>query len=60
VFLGFVFRWIRLDPGPSAQTFYWLGSYFGFGAICMLGLALGHFRPPSAIPSVGKSALPII
>jgi uncharacterized membrane protein HdeD (DUF308 family) len=60
VFLGFVFRWIRLDPSPSAQTFHWLGSYFGFGAICMLGLALGHFRPPSAIPSVGKSALPII
>ena len=56
----FVFRWIRLDPSPSAQTFHWLGSYFGFGAICMLGLALGHFRPPSAIPSVGKSALPII
>ena len=60
VFLGFVFRWIRLDPSPSAQTFHWLGSYFGFSAICMLGLALGHFRPPSAIPSVGKSALPVI
>jgi hypothetical protein len=60
VFLGFVFRWIRLDPSPSAQTFHWLGSYFGFGAICMLGLALGHFRPSSTVPSVGKSALPII
>lgn len=47
VFLGFVFRWIRLEPSPSAQTFHWLGSYFGFSAMCMLGLALGHFRPPS-------------
>jgi hypothetical protein len=60
VFLGFVFGWIRPDPGPSAQTFHWLGSYFGFGAICMLGLAPGHFRPPSAIPSVGNNASPII
>jgi len=40
VFLGFGFRWIKLDPSPSAQTFDWLGSYFGFTAICMLGLAL--------------------
>jgi uncharacterized membrane protein HdeD (DUF308 family) len=38
VFLAFVFRWIRLEPGP-AQTLLWLGSYFGFSAICMLGLA---------------------
>ena len=40
VFLGFVLRWIKLDPSPSAQTFHWLGSYFGFTAICMVGLAL--------------------
>jgi uncharacterized membrane protein HdeD (DUF308 family) len=40
VFLGFVLRWIKLDPSPSAQTFDWLGSYFGFTAICMVGLAL--------------------
>jgi uncharacterized membrane protein HdeD (DUF308 family) len=60
VFLGFVFGWIRLEPSPSAQTFHWLGSYFGFSSICMLGLALGYFRPPSAIPSVGNNALPII
>ena len=39
-FLGFVLRWIKLDPSPSAQTFHWLGSYFGFTAICMVGLAL--------------------
>jgi uncharacterized membrane protein HdeD (DUF308 family) len=59
VFLGFVFGWNRLEPSPSAQTFHWLGSYFGFSAICMLGLALGHFRPPSAIP-VGNNALRIL
>ena len=39
-FLAFVLRWIRLDPSPSAQTFHWLGSFFGFTAICMGGLAL--------------------
>jgi uncharacterized membrane protein HdeD (DUF308 family) len=39
-FLAFVLRWIKLDPSPSAQTFNWLGSYFGFTAICMLALAL--------------------
>jgi hypothetical protein len=60
VFLGFVFGWIRLEPSPSAQTFHWLGSYFGFSAICMLGLALCHFRPPSATPSVLNNALRIL
>lgn len=39
-FLAFVLRWIKLDPSPSAQTFHWLGAYFGFAAICMVGLAL--------------------
>jgi len=38
-FLAFVFRWIKLEPGSPAQTLHWLGSYFGFSAICMLGLA---------------------
>jgi uncharacterized membrane protein HdeD (DUF308 family) len=40
VFLAFVLRWIKLDPSPSAQTFNWLGAYFCFTAICMVGLAL--------------------
>ncbi len=39
-FLAFVFRWIELDPGSPAQTLLWLGSYFGFSAICKLCLAL--------------------
>jgi uncharacterized membrane protein HdeD (DUF308 family) len=47
VFLAFVFRWIKLNPASPAQTFLWLGSYFGFSALCMLGTArlpLGHAK----------------
>jgi hypothetical protein len=40
VFFAFMSRWIRLDPASPTQTLLWLGSYFGFSAICMLGLAL--------------------
>ena len=39
-FLAFVFGWIKLDPGLPAQSLHWMGSYFGFSAICMLWLAL--------------------
>ena len=46
VFLAFILRWIQLEPSPSGQTFYWLGSYFAFSAICVLGLALNPERPP--------------
>jgi uncharacterized membrane protein HdeD (DUF308 family) len=41
VFFAFVFGWIKLEPGPS-QTVLWLASYFGFSAICMLGLGLRY------------------
>jgi hypothetical protein len=49
VFLAVVLCLIKLDPTSPAQTFVWLGSYFGFSAICMLGIALreqreGHSR----------------
>jgi len=53
-FLAFVLHWLKLDPSPSSQTFNWLGSYFGFSAICMLGLALLLFNPRPAL----HSALP--
>jgi uncharacterized membrane protein HdeD (DUF308 family) len=43
-FLAFMFRWIKLEPGSPAQSFHWMGSYFGFSAICMLGLALRLHR----------------
>jgi len=58
VFLGFALRWIRLEPSPSGQTFYWLGSYFAFSAVCMLGLALRQIRPPAPNYSMSDSALP--
>ena len=38
-FFGFAFGWIRLEPGP-AQTMLWVGSYFAFSAMCMLGQGL--------------------
>jgi hypothetical protein len=38
-FLALGFRWIAVEPG-SHSDLLWLGAYFGFSAICMLGLAL--------------------
>lgn len=54
-FLGFALRWIRLDPSPSAQTFNWLGSYFGFSAICMLALAIRQFMQPGPVHRMAKA-----
>jgi hypothetical protein len=42
-FLGLGLRWIKIEPG-SHSDLLWLGSYFGFSAICMLGLALRLHR----------------
>jgi uncharacterized membrane protein HdeD (DUF308 family) len=60
VFLGFVVGWVPLDLSPSSQTFHWLGAYFGFSSICLLGLALGDFNPLSADPGIGNNVLPIV
>jgi uncharacterized membrane protein HdeD (DUF308 family) len=57
-FLAFVLRWLKLDPSPSAQTFNWLGSYFGFSAICMLWFAFGDFKPKIVLRHKANSALP--
>ena len=46
-FFALGFRWIKLEPG-SHSDFLWLGSYFGFSAICMLGLALRLHSLPDA------------
>jgi len=47
-FLTLGFRWIKLEPRPYWRGFLWLASYFGFSAICMLGLALRlHSLGPS-------------
>ena len=39
VFLALGLRWITVEPG-SRLDLLWLGAYFGFSAICMLGLGL--------------------
>jgi hypothetical protein len=44
-FLALVNRWIQLERRPfHPSVFLWLCSYFGFSAICMLGLALRLHR----------------
>lgn len=49
-FFALGFRWIRIAPGSHADLF-WLGSYFGFSAICMVALALRlHRQDPFSIP----------
>jgi uncharacterized membrane protein HdeD (DUF308 family) len=58
VFFGFALGWIRLEPSPSGETFYWLGSYFAFSALCMLELTLRQLRPPAATYDMSGSALP--
>jgi hypothetical protein len=45
VFLAFVFHWIKLNPASPAQTFLWLGSYFGFSAVCMLMMVRQPRKP---------------
>jgi hypothetical protein len=39
-FLAFVLGWIKLDPGSPAESLVLLGAYFGFSAICLLGLVV--------------------
>lgn len=47
VFLALGLRWIQLEQGSHSDLF-WLGSYFGFSAICLLALALAlHNLGPS-------------
>jgi uncharacterized membrane protein HdeD (DUF308 family) len=38
-FFALGFGWIKIEPGSHIDLL-WLGSYFGFSAICMLWLAL--------------------
>ncbi len=54
-FLVLGFGWIKIEPG-SFSDLLWLGSYFGFSAICLLGLALRlHFQSgqPEVLPPLG-------
>jgi len=56
-FFAFAFGWIKLEPRPHAD-FLWFGSYFGFSAICMLGLALRLNSLRAAVHRMASSALP--
>lgn len=54
-FLGFVFRWIKLEPGSPAQSLHWLGTYFGFSAVCMLVLTLRLSSPLHRLTAAAPS-----
>jgi uncharacterized membrane protein HdeD (DUF308 family) len=61
VFVALGFRWIEIEPGSHADLL-WLGSYFGFSAICMLGMALrlhspglSHFGESQTLPPLRNS-----
>jgi uncharacterized membrane protein HdeD (DUF308 family) len=60
-FLALGFGWMKLEPGSQWRGFLWLGSYFGFSAICTLGLALrlhsrglSQFGQWEALPPLGN------
>jgi len=51
-FFALGFGWIKIEPG-SLSDLLWLGSYFGFDAICTLGLALRlHSQSGQGQPSL--------
>jgi uncharacterized membrane protein HdeD (DUF308 family) len=57
-FFALGFRWIKMDPGSHADLL-WLGSYFGFSAMCMMGLAL-CLHSQGFSPSGRMEALPLL
>ena len=56
-FLALGLRWITVEPG-SRSDLLWLGSYFGFSAICMLGLGLRLNSLRGALYRMPGSPLP--
>ena len=56
-FFALGFRWIKLGPG-SHLDLLWLSSYFGFSAICMLGLGLRLNSLRAAVHRMASSPLP--
>lgn len=53
-FSAFAFDWVELGPRPLAD-FLWFGSYFGFTALSMLGLALWmHGSGPLRLKGYGS------
>jgi uncharacterized membrane protein HdeD (DUF308 family) len=55
-FFALGFRWIKLEPG-SHSDLLWIGSYFGFSAICMLALGMRLNSLRVAIHRIASSAL---
>ena len=53
-FFAVGFRWIRLGP---VEYLVWMSSYFGFNAICMLGLGLRLNSVRAAVHRVASGAL---
>jgi hypothetical protein len=56
-FVALALRWINLAPGLNWRGFLVVGAYFGFSAICMLGLAL-RLNSPGVSQSGPWEALP--
>ena len=56
VFFALGFGWIKIESGSHAHVL-WLGAYFGFSAICMLGLAL-RLHSPGLSQSGQRKTLP--
>jgi uncharacterized membrane protein HdeD (DUF308 family) len=56
-FFALGFRWIKLGPG-SHSDLLWLSSYFGFSAICMLGLGLRLNSLRAAVHRMANGPLP--
>jgi uncharacterized membrane protein HdeD (DUF308 family) len=46
-FLALGLHWVQIEPGSHADI-AWFASYFGFSAVCMLGLALRLRRPDAS------------
>jgi len=58
-FLALGLRWIKLESSLHSASFLWLASYFGFSAICMIGLAL-RLHTPDVSQSGPWEALPTL
>jgi hypothetical protein len=62
-FLALASHWIQLERRPFHHSiFLWFCLYFGFNAICMMGLALrlhslfaSHSRPWETLPPLGDA-----
>jgi uncharacterized membrane protein HdeD (DUF308 family) len=59
-FLALVNRWIQLERRPfHPSVFLWLCFYFGFSAVCMLGLALRLHRLGPSQPARWEDLSPL-